>query len=71
MNGILNGGKTLRERILKNIFVCEIYYSKYQFMKNAYKIITFLFLQKSLEAYHGYQLIRDTAKVKVLQKSAL
>ena len=71
MNGILNGGKTLRERILKNIFVCEIYYSKYQFMKNAYKIITFLFLQKSLEACHGYQLIRDTAKVKVLKKSAL
>ena len=28
MNGILNGGKTLRERILKNISVCETHYSK-------------------------------------------
>ena len=28
MNGILNGGKTLRERVLKNISVCEIHYSK-------------------------------------------
>ena len=50
MNGILNGGKTLRERILKNISVCEIHYSKYYLMKSMYKIITSLLLQKSLEA---------------------
>ena len=40
MNGILNRGKTLRERILKNISVCEIHYSKYQLIKSMYKIIT-------------------------------
>ena len=34
----------------KYISVCEIHYSKYQLTKNMYKIITFLFLQKSLEA---------------------
>ena len=28
MNGILSGGKTLRARVLKNISVCEIHYSK-------------------------------------------
>ena len=50
MNGILHREKTLRERILKNISVCEIHYSKYQLTKSMYKIITFLFLQKSLEA---------------------
>ena len=52
VNGILNGEYTLRERILKNISVCEIHYSKHQLMKNIYKIITSLFLSKSLEAYH-------------------
>ena len=53
MNGILNGGKTLRERILKNVYVCEIHYSKYQLRKSMYKIITSQFLQKSLEVYHN------------------
>ena len=53
MNGIQNGGKTLREKILKNVSVREIHYSKYQLMKSTYKIITPLFLQKSLEAYHN------------------
>ena len=28
MNGILNGGKTLTQRVLKNISICEIHYSK-------------------------------------------
>ena len=28
INGILNGGKTVRERVLKNVSVCEIHYSK-------------------------------------------
>ena len=32
-DGILNRGKTIREIILKNISVCEIYYSKYQLEK--------------------------------------
>ena len=50
MNGFLHSGKTLRERILKNMFVCEIHYSKYQLVKSMYEIITCLFLQKSLEA---------------------
>ena len=40
MNGVLQGGMTLRERILKNISVCEIHYSKYQLIKSMYKIIT-------------------------------
>ena len=40
MNGILNGGKTLREKILKNISVCEIYYSTYQLIKSMCEIIT-------------------------------
>ena len=57
MNGILHGGKTLREKILKNISVCEIHYSKYQLIKSMYKIITSFF--------------RDTAKLKVFKKSAL
>ena len=37
----------------KNIFVCEIYYSKYQLIKSMFKIINSLFLQKSLEAYRN------------------
>ena len=49
MNGILNGGKALMERILKNIFVCEIHNPEYQLIKSMYKIITSLFLQKSLK----------------------
>ena len=49
MNGILNGRKTLKERILKNIFVCEIHNPEYQLIKSMYKIITSLFLQKSLK----------------------
>ena len=57
MNGILHGGKTLREKILKNISVCEIHYSKYQLIKSMYKIIT--------------SVCRDTAKLKVFKKSAL
>ena len=40
INGILNGGKTLRERILKKLSVCEIHYSKYQLIKSMCKIIT-------------------------------
>ena len=44
MNDILHRGKTLRERILKCIFVCEIHYSKYQLIKSMYKMITSLFL---------------------------
>ena len=40
MNGVLQGGTTLRERILKNISVCEIHYSKRQLIKSMYKIIT-------------------------------
>ena len=69
MNGILNRGKILRERTLKNISVCEIHYSKYQLIKTLYKIITSLFQQKSLEAYHNSGIA--TAKPKVLKKSAL
>ena len=42
-----------KERILKNISVCEIHYSKYELMKSMYKIITSMFLQKSLEPYHN------------------
>ena len=53
MNGILHRAKTQKERILKNILVCEIHYSKYLLMKSKYKIITFLFLQKSLEAHRN------------------
>ena len=53
MNGIVNGGKTLRKRILKNISVCKINYSKYQLIKSMYKIITSLSAQKSLEAYQN------------------
>ena len=34
VNGILQRGKTLRERILKNISVCEIHYSTYQLIKS-------------------------------------
>ena len=49
MNGILNGRKTLKERILKNIFVCEIHNPEYQLIKSMYKIITSLFLQKLLK----------------------
>ena len=49
MNATLNGGKTLKERILKNIFVCEIHNPEYQLIKSMYKIITSLFLQKSLK----------------------
>ena len=52
MNGILKRGKTLRERIL-NIYVYEIHYSKNQLIKSMHKIITSLFLQKSLEAYRN------------------
>ena len=53
MNEILNGRKKLRERILKNIPVCEIHCSKHQLMKSMYKIIKSLFLQKSLEVYRN------------------
>ena len=52
MNEILNGRKTLSERILKNIPVCEIHCSKHQLMKSMYKIMS-LFLQKSLEVYRN------------------
>ena len=47
MNGIPNGGKTLSERIAEK-YLREIHYSKYQLIKSMYKIITSLFLQKSL-----------------------
>ena len=57
----------LRVKILKNISVCEIRYSKYQLIKSMYRTITSLFLQKSLEASQ----FRDTTKLKVLKKSAL
>ena len=56
MNGTLHGGKTLREKILKNISVCEMH-SKNQLIKSMYKIITSVF--------------RDTAKLKVFKNSAL
>ena len=52
MKGILNGGKTLRGRILK-ISPSKIHYFKYQLIKNMNKIITSLFLHKSLEAYRN------------------
>ena len=42
--------KALRERIMKkNIFVCEKPYSEDQLIRCMYKIISFLFLQKSLK----------------------
>ena len=42
--------KALRERIMKkNIFVCEKHYSEDQLIRCMYKIISFLFLQKSLK----------------------
>ena len=44
------GERDLREIILKIISVCEMHYSKYQLIKRMYKIITSLFLQKSLKA---------------------
>ena len=53
MNGVLNGGKTLRDRILKNISVYEIHYSKYQLIKSMHRIIASLFQQKSLGAYRN------------------
>ena len=38
MNGILNGGNTLRERILKiYLSVCDIHYSKYQLIKSMHR----------------------------------
>ena len=41
--------KALRERIMKrNIFICEKHYSEDQLIRCMYKIIRFLFLQKSL-----------------------
>ena len=52
MKGILNGGKTLGGRILK-ISPSKIHYFKYQLIKNMNKIITSLFLHKSLEAYRN------------------
>ena len=66
MNGVLNRGKTLRERILKNIYVYEIHYSKYQLVKSMYKIITSLFLRNHLKLIA----IRDTVKLNVFKKSA-
>ena len=53
MNGILTEGKTLKEKILKNIFVCEMHYSEYQLKRVMYKIITSLLLQKLLKAYRN------------------
>ena len=42
--------KALRKRIMKkNIFVCEKHYSEDQLIRCMYKIISFLFLQKSLK----------------------
>ena len=41
------------ENTKNNILICEIHYSKYQLRKCMYKTISFLFLQKSLEAYHN------------------
>ena len=42
--------KALRERIMKkNIFVCEKHYSEDQLIRCMYKIISSLFLQKSLK----------------------
>ena len=42
--------KALRERIMKkNIFVCEKHYSEDQLIRCMCKIISFLFLQKSLK----------------------
>ena len=42
--------KALRERIMKkNIFVCEKHYSEDQLIRYMYKIISSLFLQKSLK----------------------
>ena len=40
--------KDTKGRILKNISVCQIHYSKYQLTKRMDKIITSLFLQKHL-----------------------
>ena len=37
------------ENLKNNIFVWEIHFSKYQLIKNMYKIITSLVLQKSLK----------------------
>ena len=52
MNGIINGGKTLREiaNPKNNIFICKIHCYKYQLIKSMYKIITSLYLKKSPEA---------------------
>ena len=53
--------KALRERIMKkNIFVCENHYPEDQLIRCMYKLVRFLFLQKSLkvscnsgkQAYH-------------------
>ena len=41
------------ENSKNSIVVCEIHYSKYQLIKIMYKVISSLFLQKSLEAYHN------------------
>ena len=67
MNGILHRENTTKERILKNISFCEIYYSKYQLIKSMYKITTSV----STEITWSLMQLRDTAKLKVLKKSAL
>ena len=67
MNGNLHRENTTKERILKNISFCEIYYSKYQLIKSMYKITTSV----STEITWSLLQFRDTAKPKVLKKSAL
>ena len=44
---------TKGENPTSNIFICEIHHSKYQLIKSMFKIITSLFLEKSLEAYYN------------------
>ena len=41
--------EAMRDRIKKNIFVCERHYSEAQLIRYMYKIISSMFLQKSLK----------------------
>ena len=66
VNGILNGGKILSERVLKNVCLRNTLF-KYKLIKSMYEIITSLFVQKSLEAYHN----SGTQPKKFFKKSAL
>ena len=59
MNGVLKRKKDIKGEDPKKYLHLRIHYSRYQFIKSMYKLITSVFLQKSLEAQ-----LRATDKVK-------